>query len=89
MAFVFRVEKAGEIRSSKIYYVEGTLESGRTLMGTAEVDGDSSRRVTIKSIANVCSDPLRPGYLTASIEKPSFPIKQLVGTRLLGPATGE
>lgn len=83
---MFLVRRAGWFPASNVWYIDGDLESGQVVPGmVAHSREHPSREVVIKSIALGYS-AAEPKILSLAIHKPTFPIEELAGDRLIGAA---
>jgi hypothetical protein len=81
--FSFTVTGAGHLPTAKVYYVEGALDAGLIRGGeTARIEGSQYRRIVIKSVALIEGGTGRGNRFTLSIERPPFPVEELVGRTL-------
>jgi hypothetical protein len=82
MAFRFKVHRVTHIASFNHWRVDGTLESGKVLIGDeAAVEGDPSRRVKVTGVAILA---LPGNQLSMNIAPPKFPGMDLEGSVLVG-----
>lgn len=87
MSFILFIKRAGLIASLGQYYIDVIIEEG-CVNGheVGYVHGSPERDVTFRSVALVGGSDLSQRVVTIAINKPAFPIEELIGCRLTSSA---